>query len=1151
MPSIFVRIDASLEDGELPARLAAQGANLSHVATTIAGLIEDPPDSLGDLQRAINELPLPEFEAGGEFAATLDAVRAAVPGDLTSITGGLLAGLQSLGATISREISGPLTEALEAALAVYRLIDLDLTCSDTNGSSATPGAGGAGGTTPADGTGTGGTAGGEAPGPSGVERARTQVDALSGLLDAAPSPFDVVGLLAWLHDATAILRQDGFLSFPLPVVEELIDPLQTLQEWKGMQPEEVRDHISLSIQDLGAFIRNSVSGLLGTLVADISETAAHLHADALAEIPDSLSARLGELRAAVISGDLSGTDAAVAQVNSRVDQYETLRTTLQAELLDDIPDLNRRLISLPVDLADRMDHVLSVLRPGRSLGFLEDLVSAGEPSDSIREEIEAQIRPFAGWIEDLTQQLDLAAIQEPLATVAGAARDSVDGLEQGMAGIAIQTRDLFQQVEMLLDQVDTEELAGQVEGEIQDFADQLNQQILALFQPARAGVAQVLDTIGDGLDDFDPEEVIEALRQAIDALAGVLEDPEVVSTLAEIRNALASATTALDQLSFTPLTDQVITGIEEVKSALQAIDTSQLSPVLQAALQAALAVLPDDLTPLTDPVIEEFDEMVETGPVPLLETVRGQPQRLLERVRGFEPAALIGGALSEPYGQLLSRMEGFEPSRLLDPVEEELERLKERLREEANPGSPIQLLEEPFERLSQSFDRLSPDDLVQPLQQAISGAIDDVIAALPVDEVFEQVDAAVGAAETVETFAESLATLLGKLRDLLQGLAGSRTQVESWIDSILDKVEAIGDTGSLQPAFAGLSSALDETRAAVLLDQYNDAAASLHAVLSTLNPLARLSALVQAHAAFPRAPLAALPDSPEKAALVAALARLNPLDPEFGAPYRELESYRRSLEPDGLNSVMAGWDARYHGPDSLLTGLRVGGATSAELRALIHDALEPQFIGPVQALFAGIEPASGPVEALLSTVQGLVESLQEKLSGILTGPESLAGIRDSLQELVERLRDFDLDFLRASLGDVFDRVRAKLDALDPARLREAVEAAFDSTLETISLGEIFPPEEVAALDEDYGELVGRLRSLDPETLVIEVVQPEYEERMNALIETFDLTPLLTVLIELLRSLDQELKDELERVNLAYQDMLRTAPSMSVGAVLGF
>jgi hypothetical protein len=73
----------------------------------------------------------------------------------------------------------------------------------------------------------------------------------------------------------------------------------------------------------------------------------------------------------------------------------------------------------------------------------------------------------------------------------------------------------------------------------------------------------------------------------------------------------------------------VIKAIEEITTARKAIDPSTLNVALQGALTAALAVLPADLTPITDPFVADFGVLVESGPVPLLATAQAPPQRLL------------------------------------------------------------------------------------------------------------------------------------------------------------------------------------------------------------------------------------------------------------------------------------------------------------------------------------------------------------------------------------------------------------------------------------------------------------------------------------------------------------------------------------------
>ncbi|HEX7182489.1 MAG TPA: hypothetical protein VF756_11645 [Thermoanaerobaculia bacterium] len=1163
MPSVFVRLDVSLEGNGLSGQLAAQAGGLTSIAQTVAGLAQNPPGSLADLGRALEELPLPDLAVSGDFAGTLSAIQEAVPADLSSITGNLTAGLQGLDVTLEVDVARLLGEVMEAIAAVHRLLQIDLVCDEesgaggggagTSGGTGGGGAGGAGGGGAGgeDGTGAGG-GGGEAgtgstePAPTGVAAATIQVDAIRAVLEAAPSPFNVEGLLSLLRQVTQLQSRASFLPIHLPIVDDWIDPLQTLETWKGMQPAEIRDHMAQTLQDLDAFIRGTVPGAVEDLAADLAANPASGHSEDLARIASGLTAALGQLRAAVTAADLSGAGPTAAQVQTLLDELDGLRPTLQADLVEGLPVLGERLASLPDDVADRMAYLLSVLGPTDSLRFLRDVLpEPASAADLAR--IQEPLQPFLDWLRNVADKLDLSSVQEPLATAAGAARSVVDGLEQGLAEVTVQVRAIFGQVESLLEQVDTQALADQVKEAIEEFADQLKQRILDLFQPVRAAVSQVVGQIDGAVDTLDPEQVIDALRGAIESITGVLEDPEVVSALDQIRGALDTATAQIEQLSFAPLTDEVIAVMQEMTAALSKIDTSTLDPALQVALQGAVAVLPSDLTPVTDPILGDFGALVETGPVPLLETVRQQPQRLLDQVRSFDPAALVGGTIGQPYRDLLAQMEAFRPSRLLEPVEAELESLKDRLKEEADPGAPLQLLEEPFSQLLAAFDRFKPEELVKPVEEAISGAVDRVLSLIPVEEVFAQVDGVLQAVEDVVTFARSVVALLEKLNEVLQGLAGSRSQIEAWIDSILDKVEAIGDTAPLAPRFAQVSAALDATRATALSGVFEAAAGPLTSTLATQDAQAKLAALVQAHATFPRPALAALPASAAKDAVAAALNRFDPLDPAFGAPFLALGAFRQTLTEarSGFAAGLTGWDARYHAAGGALASFRITGATPVELRQWVHEALEPQFIRPFQLLLGIAELASGPLGAVLSAFRELVDELQGKVSDLLLGPDSLRAITGSLQALVDRLRGFNLSFLVDSLNDVFAEVRGKVAAVDPAQIRPLIEEAFDEMLDTLSLDLVLPPADVATLDADYVEVIDKLKALDPEKLVVDVIRPEFDARILPLLASFDLTALLTALIERLRSLDEELKAGMERVNGAYREMLDAVPSISL------
>src|SRR6185295_6572284 len=148
----------------------------------------------------------------------------------------------------------------------------------------------------------------------------------------------------------------------------------------------------------------------------------------------------------------------------------------------------------------------------------------------------------------------------------------------------------------------------------------------------------------EGVQSFDPSNIVDALNDALDKLAGVFKHPEVLDAMNAIRDAIDKTAQALDAVSFAPLADQVIADIGKLTAAFQALDTSKLSTPAQGALQAALAILPADLTPVSDPLLDRLGQVVVEGP--LLQTLRQQSSSLLDRVRtDYEPGKLLGGAI--------------------------------------------------------------------------------------------------------------------------------------------------------------------------------------------------------------------------------------------------------------------------------------------------------------------------------------------------------------------------------------------------------------------------------------------------------------------------------------------------------------------------
>ncbi len=527
-----------------------------------------------------------------------------------------------------------------------------------------------------------------------------------------------------------------------------------------------------------------------------------------------------------------------------------------------------------------------------------------------------------------------------------------------------------------------------------------------------------------------------------------------------------------------------------------------------------------------------------------MEVAKQQPEIVLAQVRGFEPAALLGGAISGPYQNLLQQMDAFQPSQLLNAAGAELETLKDRLRDNANPGQLFAPLEPLFADLLAAFDQLQPEAVVGPLETAIQGAISAILDALPVDETFEQLDRVLGQVESAAQAGNDTIALLQRVTDMLNGLANPRQQMDAWIDSILTNLDSISDASSLQPALDAVEAALDAAKATALTDRYQ--AASLQTVLDTLTPQERLIKIVQAYHGVPRPALEALPASPEKAAILAVLNRFDPMDPIFTAPYQKPAELQAALTQAAqqLETMLNDWDSRYHdvGPLAALRDLQL---TPDNLRQWVREALDAKAGRPIVALLSLAAPLSQLFGTLLARLQALTSAINTKLTALVLGPDSLGGIRDEIQELINKLQNFNLDFLTQSLGDIFADLRGKLEAIGPAALRQIVEAAFEEMLASLQIGLLISAADLAELDSDYQTVIDKLKALDPEKLVVEVVQPEFEERIIPLIAVFDPSAALDVLFDRLAGVEEELRAEMARVNEAYQRMRDAVPSISI------
>jgi len=1123
MATLFETLEGALGGNALAGALGSVTGSLTGVSGVISGAGAKPPAGVASFGPSLRALSLPDLDLTAAFGGGFASLKSALPSNLGSLTGGLTSGIDQLKAS-GGEMTDKLADALRLIQAISQLTQLDL------------GQGPPAGPPPPGPPPPGGPPGAGTPGPPPVTA--QSMGQVSAALDGLPTPFTVDSFLTWLSGVLADVNLDDFGMRQVLFISELRDGLATLVRWRNADPATIKAELAETLAHLDTLLKGPLDPLWIPFTASATNLAAKMHVAELVQVATGIRTSLEALKAPVTAGSLAGAGATLTALGGFLDQYDQLKTTLATDLTD-LAGFQRAARDLPDEIHDQMSRVVSRLRPSNSLGILDRFaadvqsgISAQNPFDTVQHFLERLV----GWIQDLLDGIEFKAVVQPIENAATAMKSAVDALDDVTVGVTMQLQQVLSQVDAVLSLLDPAQAGAQVQAAVDDFKAEIVQKVGGLVTPALAAVTQVVTTISQGVEAFDPDQLKDALHDAIGTIADVLKDPRV----AEVRAALDAAAQQLEAFSFAPFTGEVVEDMEKIAGVLEGL--GELPGPLLDALHSALSVIPSDLKPILHPIVDEFGQVVSAGPVAALDAVADLPKQFADKVREFDPTTLIGTKLAAPYNDVLAHMEGFKPSQLLDPVRQELEAFKDRLVDNVSPGNALKSLAAPFEELSKALDALHPDEIIEPLDDKLQEALAGLTTTIPLNDVFDQVDAAIRPIETALLNAKGATAMFDKARGILNGLADPQTQLDAWLAPVLAKLDALGDTGALAASLASVSVSVDGMTAAAISVRRDTALAPVVTALATLDPQARWTGVVQALRALPPAAINALP-APDKAALDALLARLDPANPSVAGPFRTLAALSGDIAAAkaAMQTALGSWDAEFTAADTVLGGLRGLTPTPANVKQWVHDAVNDELIHPLAVIFSLAAPARAMLDAVVGELQGLLTGVDAKIADLLEGVAALTSIRDSLQEVLDRIQNFNLDFLRTTLNGLFTALRAKLDAVNPQSLGAALDAIFKEVLDSLSVDLFLPPADVATLDADYATLVDTLKSLDPSAVVANVVQDAFDSEVLPLVDAIDMSDPLHRIADRLSSLTGELRSELDRVEAAFQAMLDAVP----------
>ncbi len=1135
--------------GEISGSLGGLAGPFLQCSGTIK-LLKEPPSNLIELTRNLNQLDFSDFGITASFSAHFDSLGGVLPHDLSAITGILEEGIGELAGTLGKDVARVIEGLATTLSAITAIMDMDFTCS----SSGSVGEGASGeSSSSGSGESSAGSEGGEGK-IHVVAQGAEQVERLEAMLDMLPQPFSVQALLELLGRAGEIRAATRLVSANIPFFDDVLDTASTLVAWKNATGDELLVHLCSSVEQVDTLIKSGVHAHFDSLTSEISALLPAIDPHALRSASETITSELQTIAAAVRAGDIASVS--VSTLNSAIDSFDALTSAVPAESLQRMQALCSDIGTLPDRLEDELTHLVSVLRPNIPVGELSGLFTDTGiipefdtgPGSPISQEITEAFQPLRKWLESLMEILDPSAITEPLQQVSTQVQDAVSGLQQNLAGVTAQIRSLFSDFEELLNQVDVQAIEAEIKDAIHQAGEEIRGLVQSITGPLSEAVEEVVGQIGTELEKFSPEAVKDAVTSALSDVTDALES--VKEALSAIKQGLEKIKKAVEELSFTPVTDQVVGGLDGISNALHSIDASKLNDLLKAALETALKILPDSLEPLTDPLIDEFDTMIEHGPVSLLERASEEPKRVFNAIRAFSPADLVGSTLDGPYNSLLEEMEGYRPSMLMEPLEAELENLCQRIEETASPAKVIEGLSAPWEQLNSRIDALKPSELTEPLNRMLQQAIREVTDLIPTDEIFSVLDRIAEPLQELGTLSEKITSLADRIDAIGTAIENPQDEIDTWLSSILDRIPEIPDTTALEDKLSELGATVQGLYAAPLRQGLETALEGLQAMLSSLEPGARLSALARAYADFPGDALSALPDSPQKEALHNALTRIDPMDPQWNRLLRITAKCEQNIKAvlSWFLEHADEWDRRYLGEDSPISALMVEGLSASTLRQWIQEELERSFLRLFDALLQYLGAYIRPAATVLKELSALSQPVTERLS-LLSGA-GFGGIKDSVHNLLSAVRNFDLDFLTDAVDDVFEETRSKLEVLNPANLSQPLEDELASLLQSLKLENLLGDSAITALDRNYNSLIDKLRGLSPSELVGEGVEATYREEVLPIIEQIDFTPLLDEVIQRLKDLDEELREEMERVNNSFANLKHAVPpGVSVGGTV--
>lgn len=855
------------------------------------------------------------------------------------------------------------------------------------------------------------------------------------------------------------------------------------------------------------------------------------------------------------------------------------RMAQAAELIDvfEVDAWAQRLASAAqVATSSEVSDLASLLSGWRDILMQAQATLAGLSLDNVLR----PVRDVATQINSQLEGLDLQGLKTELGQGIQSATSAVNAVNEAQLDVLAGFQSLVNDVTAALDAVDLATVVPTVENALNAVDPALNEvksaidKVSEVIQSTLSALQSELSTLHTSLTDPNG-----AYRAPIEAFLNSVQETvpdDIPETFEEVGERIGTVVAALEEVALDPAFDAVIEQLNEMRAELERIDVASLSPLLRAALAAALEVFKtfDFQQEVEEALTGRFDEAIAAFDEAVVERLQHELENVLAVVRANDPSLLFERlGITQAFDEMLEQAAGFRPSEALTDLAEPMQQAIDRL-DSFTPTQVLQPVVEPLVQLQAFIGSLS----LAPLFAQFERVIDDLV-----DQV-SQLD--------IAPFVSDLNTTVAQLRDRLdsalsvEGLLGFFQPIHQAIMDALDAVdpaallqtltdvrqtllEAIDavDTTALTGAFSDIAKTVGAFEPPRLRSDLSSQAQSLSARLGTLDLPAKITQLQTTQQAL-KAALEARGEQADQVAedrrqtLLATVEMMAPL-PLFASVLQRLrtsqsgltaitEKLDAALSEDGpVAQSLEALSARLH---EIAPTIEEGVADIKQvLRDAVAQAFEAVGLDAINQIYAELKSSvqSYSPENVEAALEALIEPLQASLQDLLDPSEVLEEVVaafDALKALIDPgLHDF-LSQLQTSVEPVFSALTAKVGAIDPEPVLAALEAKYE---EIVAIKDRLQDKVRAlfdGLDVPYRQIEQMLQDLNPREVLVAPLSATHQAILDKF-EGADVRSLFQPLLDALKKLRDALIEGINRTGSAFASFLSAAPSVSASVSL--